>query len=205
MTAAGVQLKERTGSVRRSALQGLRAFYSRPIGWFALLATSSFLAYGGGGAMFWFHALYRGEQGPPINDWYHWLFDSTLGFLALTPALFLILPAALAAIRRAGLKGARLSAAAYVLVVGVLFGVATGPGPLLHDILVGRDAPLGKLAVRIFGYNAAVAARTAAHGASHSALTEGLLQVLVGVPVYIVTGLLALATIRFFARRWSRG
>lgn len=192
--------KERVSSSRRAVMQGVRAFYSRPLGWTALIVTSIFLAYGGGGAMFWFHAIYRGEAGPPINDWWHWFFDSSLGFVALTPALFFILPAALWALDQMRLAGRKAKAVAYVLVVGVLFGVATGPGPLFHDTLVGRTAPLGKAAVRIFGYDPEVASRMAgAH--AHSAATEGLLQVVVGVPVYIVAGLLALATIRALARR----
>jgi hypothetical protein len=198
---SAVELRDRALHAKRAAAHGIRAFYSRPIGWLALVVTSALLAYGGGGVMFWFHALYRGEHGPAINPWYHWFFDSTLGFVALTPALFLIMPAALAAIRRARVRGAGPTAALYVLVVGVLFGVATGPGPLLHDALVGRDAPLGKLAVRIFGYNATVAAQTAAHGADHSAVTEGLLQIAVGIPVYVITGLVALAVVRAVARR----
>ena len=68
MSVATEGRMRRTGRVAR---QGLRAFYSRPLGWLALLITSASLAYGGGGVMFWFHAIYRGEAGPPINDWYH--------------------------------------------------------------------------------------------------------------------------------------
>ena len=192
--------KERFSTTRRAAMAGVRSFYSRPLGWTALLITSIFLAYGGGGAMFWFHAIYRGEAGPPISDWWHWFFDSSLGFVALTPALFLILPAALWALDQMRVASRKVKAVTYVLLVGVLFGVATGPGPLFHDTLVGRTAPLGKAAVRIFGYDPEVALRTAgAH--PHSVVTEGLLQVVVGVPVYVVAGLLALATIRSLARR----
>jgi hypothetical protein len=193
MNAASMKL--RASETRRAAAQGVRAFYSRPIGWAALITTSLVLAYGGGGAMFWFHAIYRGEAGPPINNWWHWAFDSTLGFVALTPALFLILPGALWALGRTKIASERLKAAVYVVLVGVLFGVATGPGPLFHDTLVGRNAPLGKLAVRIFGFDAGAAAHSAgAH--THSAVTEGFLQIIVGVPVYMVAGLLALGLIR---------
>ena len=192
--------RERVASTRRAAISGVRSFYSRPLGWIALFITSVFLAYGGGGAMFWFHAIYRGEAGPPINNWWHWFFDSSLGFVALTPALFLILPAALWALDQMKVASRKMKAVTYVLLVGVLFGVATGPGPLFHDTLVGRTAPLGKAAVRLFGFDPTVAAQTAgAH--SHSTLTEGILQVVVGVPVYVVAGLLALAAIRRMARR----
>ena len=199
MTA--VEARDAVARTKKAAVQGVRAFYARPLGWLALLVTSAVLAYGGGGVMFWFHAIYRGEAGPPINDWAHWFFDSSLGFVALTPALFLIMPAALWAVNRAGLKSGPLKAGLYVGAVGVLFGVATGPGPFIHDTLVGRDAPLGKLAVDIFGRDPEVAARVV-H--THSTLSEMVLQVLVGVPVYIATGLLALALVRAVARRRAR-
>jgi len=192
--------RERASATRRAATQNVRAFYSRPLGWAALIITSLVLAYGGGGVMFWFHAIYRGEAGPPINNWYHWFFDSSLGFIALTPALYFIMPAALWALGRAKIASDRVRSAAYVLLVGVLFGVATGPGPLFHNTLVGRNAPLGKLAVRLFGTDPGIAAH-AVEATSHSTLSEGLLQIVVGVPVYIVTGMVALAIVRKVAHR----
>lgn len=179
-----------------AAAQAIRAFYSRPVAWLALFVTSALLAYGGGGAMFWFHAIYRGEDGPAINDWYHWLFDSTLGFVALTPALLFILPAALATIRRLEGRLERPRAVVYTVLVGVAFGVVTGPGPLLHNALVGREAPLGRLATEVFGRDPDVAARVAGE---HSALSDVLLQVAVGVPVYVTAGLLALGLVRVLA------
>ena len=188
----------RTG---KGAARGIRAFYSRPLGWFALLATAASLAYAGGGVMFWFHAIYRGEAGPPINDWYHWFFDSSLGFIALTPALFLILPGALWAVDRTRAGASRAKAAAYVALVGVLFGVVTGPGPFLHDRLVGRGEALANLAVSIFGRDPAVVAR-GVH--EHSTVSEMALQVVVGVPVYVVAGLVALVLVRAIARRAGR-
>jgi hypothetical protein len=197
MTA--VELRERVGRTRRGAVHSIRAFYSRSIGWLALFVTSAFLAYGGGGVMFWFHAVFRGEDGPPIDDLWHWLFDSTLGFLALTPALFFILPLALRALSWARVKSGRVRAAAYVVLVGVMFGVVTGPGPLLHNALVGRDTWLAQLAVDLFGYDAQVAARNAA-ASPPSELSSVLLQIVVGTPVYVAAGLLALATVRTLAR-----
>ena len=182
------------------ARRGIRAFYARPLAWGALLVTSGVLAYAGGGVMFWFHAIHRGEAGPPIADVWHWLFDSTLGFLALTPALFLILPGALAAVHRAGVQGGRAGPAAYVALVGVAFGVVTGPGPFLHDVLVGRGTFLARVAVSVFGTDPAVAAR---HVEAHSMLSEMALQVLVGTPVYVVAALLALVLVRALAVRWE--
>ncbi len=190
-------IERRAGASRVSAAaQAIRAFYSRPVAWLALFVTSAMLAYGGGGAMFWFHAIQRGEDGPPINHWFHWLFDSTLGFVALTPALFFILPAALATIRRLEGRLERPRAVVYTVLVGVAFGVVTGPGPLLHNALVGREAPLGRLATEVFGRDPDVAARVAGE---HSALSEVMLQVVVGVPVYVVAGLLALGLLRLLA------
>ncbi|MCW3042463.1 MAG: hypothetical protein JWL57_621, partial [Actinobacteria bacterium] len=93
------------------------------------------LAYAGGAVMFWFHAIYRGEQGPAISPWYHWLLDSSLGFFGLTPALFLILPAALWILQRTR-QGSRLAnTGRYVAVVGAIFAAVTGPGPVLHDLI----------------------------------------------------------------------
>ena len=190
------------GDARKGFAQAIRAFYARPVGWLALIVTSVVLAYVGGGAMFWFHAIYRGEAGPQIADRYHWAFDSTLGFLALTPVLFFILPGVLWAVDRTQLGASRAKPAVYVALVGVLFGVLTGPGPLMHDALVGRDAPLGRFAVSIFGENPEVAARVAHE---HSMLSEVVLQVLVGVPVYIVAALGALGIVRAVAARRRRG
>lgn len=196
MTAAG--LKQRAGRARKGSAQSIQAFYSRPLGWGALLVTSVFLAYGGGGVMFWLHAIYRGENGPPIPDVWHWLFDSTLGFVALTPVLFFILPAALFAVGRIRVR--TLRAGAYVGLVGVLFGVMAGPGPLLHGALVGRESFLGRLAVDLFGRDPAVAARNA-EAVAHTPVSSVVAQLAVGIPVYAAFALLALVTVRAVARR----
>jgi hypothetical protein len=52
------------------------------------------LTYGGGAAMFWFHAIELGEGGPAISPWPHWGLDSTAGFLGLTPLIAVIVPVA---------------------------------------------------------------------------------------------------------------
>ena len=197
MTA--VEVRVAMARTRKGAVHAVRAFYSRPVGWLALFVTSAFMAYGGGGVMFWLHAIARGEDGPPIADLWHWLFDSTLGFLALTPALLVILPLALTALGWARMRNARVRAATHVVLVGVMFGVVTGPGPLLHNALVGRETWLGRLAVELFGTSPAVAARNAA-ATTPSDLSSVLVQVAVGIPVYVAAGLLALATVRTLAR-----
>jgi hypothetical protein len=164
--------------------------------------TSAILTYGANVVIFWFHAIYRGEQGPPISDVLHWLLDSTLAWVALTPLLFFLLPGALYILRRSQNRGSLGKATAYVVVVAVAFGLATGPGPLLHDKVVGAYSPLGRLVGEWLPHDSAVAARNAT-ASEHSPLTEGLLQVLVGVPVYIVAGLSALTVLRALARRPS--
>src|SRR5262249_30223058 len=133
-------------------LAALRAFYSQPVAWLAWAVTSGVLAYAGGAAMFWLHAEIRGEMGPQINPWYHWLLDSSLGFVALTPMVFLILPAALVILHRSRLGSPEERAGLYVVLVGMLFALVTGPGPFIHDELVGRGKPLANLATTIFGH-----------------------------------------------------
>ncbi len=185
-----------TRTVSASA-RGLRSFYSQPVGWLALLVTSLILSYAGGAVMFWFHALYRGERGPAINPWFHWMLDSSLGFFGLTPTLFFILPAALWMLQQVGESRPLAKAGRYVALVGTLFAVVTGPGPLLHDVLAGHGTVLARWAQGFFGYDPAVAAR---HAMEHSLLSESLLQVALGLPLYIALACLGLLTIRTIAR-----
>ncbi len=196
------QTPKATRRMAKAFAQRLAAFYSHPLGWVGLLVTSVALSYGGNGVMFLFHAIYRGENGPAIADWAHWLFDATIGFIALTPALFLILPAALWALRRGAGGRGRVRPVAYMSLVGASFGVVAGPGPLFHNLMVGPDSALGRLAVSIFGHDPAVAARNA-EAPTHSAISEIALQLAVGVPVYIASGALALVVVRALAKRAS--
>jgi hypothetical protein len=153
-------------------------FYRHRSNQLLLAITSVFLCYGGGGAMFWFHAIYRGEQGPPISAPYHWLLDSTLGFIALSPALFFLLPMA-----SQRLKGRASGHRPWA--IGALFAVITTPGPIMHDQLVGKGTFLAQQATTVFGRNAAVAAQ-GLRAAEHPAWSECLLQLAVGLPVYIL-------------------
>ncbi len=74
MTAVSLDLTPTS----RLSVQALRGFYAQPLARRVLLTTSILLTYGGGAAMFWLHAIHRGEKGPAINHWFHWLLDSTL-------------------------------------------------------------------------------------------------------------------------------
>ncbi len=181
------------GGPPRTAVRALRSFYSRPIAWGGALLVSAILAYVGGAAMFWLHAIYRQEHGPAIGHVQHWLLDSTLGFVALTPVVFLVLPAALW-LRRKQVGNAGVRLAGYALLVGTLFALVTGPGPLLHNRLVGADTPLANLATDVFGEDPDV--RHHHHGKENSALSEGTLQVVVGIPLYSLLAWAAVGVVR---------
>lgn len=162
-----------------------------------VLVLSLVLSYGGGAAMFWLHAIYRGERGPAIANQWHWLLDSSLGFLSLTPVLVLILPIAREV---AAGRGARLEA----VITGALFAVVTTPGPILHNLVAGAGTPLARLATRVFGTDPGV---VAAHvnAVEHSGTSESLLQLTVGLPVYIALACVTLTALRIRAERRERG
>ena len=162
----------------------VRTFYSRRAAWTALVVTSLLLTYGGGAVMFWLHARYRGEVGPPINDWYHWFLDSTIGVLTLTPVLFVVLPAVLWALGDTRRPRARVRVWCYAALVGLLFTLVTGPGPLVHNLIAGEGTPLADFVTELFGHDPAVASRNI-HAPARSPLTESLLQLGAGMPVYI--------------------
>lgn len=184
-------LAERTVVGTRTAAQGLRSFYSRPMAWGGALFVSATLSYLGGAVMFWLHAIYRMEGGPDISNVEHWLLDSTLGFVALTPVVFLLLPGVLASMRALVTGEGGLKLATYVVIVGVLFALVTGPGPLLHDTIVGRGTFLANLATDLFGPDP-----QPQPSVPRSAFTEGLLQVGVGIPVYSLLTWASVAAVR---------
>jgi hypothetical protein len=190
--------KRRFASISESSLDALRAFYSQPVAWMAWAVTSGVLAYGGGAAMFWLHAEIRGELGPQINPWYHWLLDSSLAFVALTPMVFLILPAALVILHRIKLGSPAERAGLYVVLVGMLFALVTGPGPFMHDEFVGRGKPLANLATRVFGR---YVHGLPPHEMVHGLWSEMLLQVVVGIPVYAMLAGVGLLVVRGLQRR----
>lgn len=175
----------------RHAVEAVLAFYRQPLAVVALLLSSLLLSFGGGAVMFYFHAIVRGEQGPAIADAHHWLLDSGLGFVGLTPVLAVILPLGVRAVSRAG----RFGRQAYVLTVAVLFTGLTGPGPFLHNQIAGGGTPLADFVTELLGSDAGVAARNL-HAQERTPLTEGLLQLVVGLPVYLFFTWLALELVR---------
>jgi hypothetical protein len=166
-------------------------FYRDPLAWFALLVSMLILAYAGGAVMFILHAVVLGELGPAIPPVTHWALDSTLGFIGLAPIVALILPIAAWA---ACPDGEAVRPAVFAGVGGVLFALGTGPGPIAHDLLVGRGTWLANRVTEVLGGDA-----TAAHAQHFEPVAESVsigLQVLVGVPTYIVLVWLSLRAIR---------
>ena len=183
-------------------IEMVRGFYGRPIAKLGLLVSAAFLTYGGGAVMFWLHAIVRGEAGPAIHHVHHWFLDSTLGFVALTPVLAVILP--LSVRHASGIAGSRdrVRLGVYVLATALTFTAFTGPGPLLHNAVAGAGTPLADLATRVFGE----APEMLAHDmpVARSPLSEGLLQLGVGLPTYTICVWLALAVVRRSVRAARR-
>lgn len=125
----------------RVLAQIVRSFYADRLGSVALLMCAVILTYGGGAAMFWFHAIYLGEGGPAISPWLHWALDSTAGFIGLTPPISIILP--VAAWVTAPASGSINPAGSrrpirFAVIGGVLLALVAAPGPVLHDTFLGR-------------------------------------------------------------------
>jgi hypothetical protein len=176
-------LRSRPGVLTRRVVAAYVAFYRDRLAWLALAVSAVLLCYVGGAIMFWFHAVRLGEGGPAISWQAHWLLDSTFGFFGLTPALFLLLPVAAGGARTlVGESSPRLVPWLYVAICGSLFAVITTPGPVAHDLLVGRGTWVAKQATRLIGDP--TAQPTPAH---HYPLLAKLTQQLgAGVAVYLI-------------------
>lgn len=156
-------------------LKLVREFYRQPFAWLLLVVTDLALVYGGGAAMFWYHSYFLGEGGPAISPYLHWFVDSTAGLVGLSPVLFVILPIAARAAWDAaprpedgtnapdgtrttgGKDGTKYVArgsvrpVSFMAVGGILFALATAPGPIVHDRLVGRGTWLAGEITRLWG------------------------------------------------------
>lgn len=113
-------------------------FYRDPASRLALLVTALTVCYVGGLAMFWFHSIYLDEGGPAISWVVHWLLDSSFAFVALTPALAVIMPFAVWVARTVAPASKHTIPWLYAAVAGTAFALVTTPGPIAHDLLVGR-------------------------------------------------------------------
>jgi hypothetical protein len=189
------------GTGWRAIPQALRAFYRDRLSWLALMITSIVLCYGGGLAMFWFHAIELGEGGPAISWYTHWLLDSTVGFVALTPVLFVVIPLA---VYWSGivseLKRPAAALATYVILAGGLFALATVPGPVVHNAFVGRGTWLADRVTEMIGDPSAPL--TPAQEYSVSALLSQ--QLGAAVAIYLVLTLLSVLMIRWLMTAAAR-
>jgi hypothetical protein len=156
-------------------------YYRAPLAWFGLFVTLVVMAYGGGAVMFTLHAVVLGEVGPAISPMSHWALDSTLGFVGFAPVVALVVPlAAWAAIRVAG----AVRTLPFALVGGVLFAFAAAPGPIAHDLVVGRGTWLADRVTSVLGGDTTAVVH--AHGDSVSQTLSIGSQLAVGVPTYIL-------------------
>jgi hypothetical protein len=184
----------------RSAVRGLVDYYRRRTAWLSLVVTSIALCYLGGAAMFWFHAVALNEGGPAISWYAHWLLDSTVGFVALTPALFLILPLATwAAVHLAGERVGRRPAF-YVAITGLLFSLLTVPGPVVHDLLVARGTWLANTATRLIGDPN----RALPPGHDYPLASTLTSQLGFAIPTYVLMTAAALLAVRWITGRRQR-
>jgi hypothetical protein len=161
--------------------------YRDPVAALSLVATSLLLAYGGGAVLFWFHAIYLGEAGPSLIPVMHWAVDSTLGFLALTPPLALLLPLALrkAEHPRTGV----VPPWRFALIAGTAFTIVTAPGPLVHDATVGQGKWLAaRITLLLTKHLGSWVFRRPGAGPEAEVpwLANVLLQVDVGWPTYVL-------------------
>jgi len=180
----------------RPCLRMLLAFYREPLAWFGLLLSAFIIAYAGGIVMFVLHAVVLGEQGPAISPVEHWALDSTLGFVGLGPVVALILPIAAWIVSEPD-EGVRTLP--FAAVGGVLFALAAGPGPIAHDLLVGRGTWLANRVTDLLGGDTTVLAAHAHGDGIPQTLSIGM-QVAIGVPTYVLLVWLALTAVRSAVR-----
>jgi hypothetical protein len=168
-------------------------FYRQPYALLTLLVTSVMLCYVGGAVLFYVHSIYYREGGPAISPLLHWALDSSFAFVALTPALALIIPIAAWVADRVQ----RFATAAYVVAVAALFSVVTTPGPLGHDLIVARDTPLAKAVTQAFGDPS----QSMPPPADYTILEKIGHQVLAGPPTYLVASAASFLLIGWLVRR----
>jgi hypothetical protein len=174
----------------RVALTKITGYYRDRLAWVSLLVTSVILCYAAGLVMFYYHTQMLGEGGPAISWYAHWLLDSTVGFIALTPALLLLLPAA-TMITKSLARNERAVPWLFAVVAGVPFAFLTMPGPLVHDVLVGRGTWLANHVTNMIG-NPNAALTASHHYPWDLDLTQ---QILLGLPLYVVMTRLAVMVV----------
>lgn len=156
-------------------------FYRDPASRLALLVTALTVCYVGGLAMFWFHSVYLDEGGPAISWVVHWLLDSSFAFVALTPALALIMPFAVWVARTVAPASRHTVPWLYAAVAGTAFALVTTPGPIAHDMLVGRGTWVADRVTQALGDPSA----PLPPAADYPPLAAMAQQLGAGVPLYI--------------------
>jgi hypothetical protein len=198
---AATAARPRLPSIRRprEAATGVLGFYRDPLAWPVVLLTSVLLCYVGGLLMFWYHAEHLGEGGPAISWYTHWLLDSTVGFVALTPAVALIIPLAswVALSLAADLRRARWL---FVALSGSAFALVTVPGPIAHNLLVGRGTWVANQVTRLVGNPAA----KLTPGVKYARPELMAQQFRAGLPLYVLLMALAVIAIRGLLRAARR-
>lgn len=175
----------------REVLTSLADYYRDPLAWLVVGLTSFVMCYVGGAAMFWYHAVHLGEGGPAISWYAHWLLDSTVGFAALTPAVVVILPLT-SWVAQSLASDDRKMRWLYAGLSGVIFGLITIPGPLMHNFLVGRGTWIANHVTALIGNPNAVA-KPSIHYSGPELMAQ---QFRGGLPVYILLSVLTLWAIR---------
>jgi hypothetical protein len=202
---AATAVRQRFPSIRRprEAVANIAGFYQDPLSWLVVGLTSVILCYFGGLLMFWYHAEHLGEGGPAISWYAHWMLDSTVGFVALTPALVVILPLA-SWVAQSMATDQRRVRWLFVAISGSVFAVLTIPGPLAHNFLVGRGTWVANRVTDLIG-NPSAKLTPSAHYPGPELMAQ---QFRAGLPLYVLLMGLAMLTIRgslMLARRVSAG
>jgi hypothetical protein len=175
----------------REAAANIVGFYRDPLSWLVVGLTSVILCYFGGLLMFWYHAVHLGEGGPAISWYDHWILDSTVGFIALTPALVVILPLA-SWLAQSLATDQRRARWLFVAISGAVFAVITIPGPLAHNLLVGRGTWVAGRVTALVG-NPAAPLTPSVHYPASELMAQ---QFRAGLPLYVLLMALAVMTIR---------
>jgi hypothetical protein len=179
----------------KGRLRAVVDYYRDPLAVLGFAVSAVLLIYIGGMVMFWYHAVLLNEGGPAISWWSHWLLDSTFGFLGLTPALLLIMPIATIAAVRGGALNPRAVPWIFAGVSGLLFALATTPGPIAHDMLIGRGTWLANQVTLAIGDPAA----QLTPGAEYHVFVAMMLQLGFAIPLYIAMMAMSVFAVRRLA------
>jgi len=124
------------------------------------------------------------------------MLDSTFAFVVLTPALALILP--FCAWLAQSLPTVRFTAIGpllYAVSAGILFAVLTTPGPLAHNMFIGRGTWIANHVTSLIG-NPAATPHPAVHYPPLALMSQ---QLGAGLPLYVLLMVATLPMLRVLA------